>query len=276
MAGVAITLLLILTELFTEQAERGRAFSLLAMSMGLGRLLGGLMAGPIADRWGYATMLLVLALFSLLWPAMGLRLKDKVRVANRSPSRHQGTRCRYLRRALLFLLHANMLAWIASYTARLGTSLAMAELGFLAATVSSTETVGGAVSLALLPLIGWLSNRVSRRRLLASCFLVSAVDLVVLSVSVSYWDFLLASSLVVFVLFSSNAVGPALVVDVISSGSLGKGMSLFMVTPSIGGIVAFAATGHAIEYLGTPVIFAMGAGLLVVSIVLLNPLSSAD
>ena len=45
MAGVSVTLLLILTELFTEQAERGRAFSLLAMSMGLGRLLGGGVSG---------------------------------------------------------------------------------------------------------------------------------------------------------------------------------------------------------------------------------------
>jgi len=276
MAGAAVTLLLVLTELLTEQAERGRAFSLLAMSMGLGRLLGGSMAGPIADRWGYTTMLLVLALFTLLWPAMGLWLKDKVEVANRSPSRHQGTRCRYLGRVLLLLLLANTLAWMARSTARLGTSLAMAELGFLSAAVSSTEALGGAVSLTLLPLIGWLSDRVGRRRLLASCFLVSAVGLAVLAVSVAYWHFLLASALVAFVLFSSNALGPAMVADVTPSGSLGKGMSLFMVTPSIGGIVAFAATGYAIEYLGTPVIFATGAGLLVVAIVLLNPLSSAD
>ena len=205
---------------------------------------------------------------------MGLWLKDKAGTANRHCSWCQETGRRNLGGVLILLLLANTLAWMARYTGRLGTSLAMAELRFLAAAVSSTEAVGGAVSVTLLPLIGWLSDRVNRRRLLASCFLVSAVGLAVLAMSVVYWHFLLASAFVAFVLFSSNAIGPALVADVIPSGSLGKGMSLFMVTPSIGGIVALTATGYTVEHLGITFTFVLGAGLLVLATILLNPLHS--
>jgi len=274
MAGVAVTLLLVLIGLFTEKGERGKVFSLLAMPVGLGTLLGGLITGPIVDRWGYTTMFLALAFIALLWPVIGLFLKDKTGSANRHLSGCQKTGGRHLGGALLLLFLASTLAWVAKYDARLGTSLKMTELGFISAAISNTEAVGGAVSLVLLPLIGWFSNRVSPRRLLAFCFLVGAVGLVILSVSVSYWHFLLASSLVVLVLLSCNAVGPALVADLVPAKSLGKGMSLLVLSPSIGGIIGFAAAGYAVEHIGISFTFILGAGLLVLATVLLNPIRS--
>ena len=49
----------------------------------------------------------------------------------------------------------------------MGTSLAMSELGFEAAAISSTVAVTGAVVLPLPPPLGWLSDRLGRKRFLA-------------------------------------------------------------------------------------------------------------
>jgi len=83
--GVGLALMNILTGLFAEKKARGRTFGLLAMPIGLGSLIGGATIGPIAQRWGYQTMFLALALFLLIWPINGLLLEDKKLERNPRP-----------------------------------------------------------------------------------------------------------------------------------------------------------------------------------------------
>jgi MFS family permease len=275
LGSIGLTLLSIPTGLFAEEAERGKVFGILSLTAALGAWIGGVTTGPIADRWGYPTMFVTLSLFLILWPLTGLFLEDKVVArVRRGAASTAGERPRLGGRLFLLLL-ASIVAYIVVSIGRLGTSLAMDELGFVFATVSSTGAVGGAVTLPLPPLIGWLSDRVGRKRLLALCYLAGTVGLLALAVSASLWHFWVAASLLSVLSYASTGVGSALVTELVPQESLGRGISLFNAMGWVGGIIGFAGTGYAVQTLGMVSTFIMGAFLPLIAIILLIPIQQA-
>ena len=275
LGGMMLTLVSILAGLFAEETERGKVFGILALAAGLGALIGGLTTGPIADRWGYPTMFATLALFLGLSPLVALLLEDKVVARSlRSEASTAGERTGLGARFFL-LLFANTAASIGVFVGRLGTSLAMNELIFLSAAISSTGAIGGAVTLPLSPLVGWLSDRVGRKRLLAVCYLVGTVGLLVLAASISLWHFWVAASLVSVLSIVGGGIGSALVTDLVPQESLGRGMSLFTATSWVGGIIGFAGTGYAVQNLGMTSTFVIGAFLPLIAIILFIPIRRA-
>jgi DHA1 family multidrug resistance protein-like MFS transporter len=54
--GIPMTMVNILAGLFSEAAVRGRNFGLLGLSAGFGLFLGGLVSGPVVDRWGFPAL----------------------------------------------------------------------------------------------------------------------------------------------------------------------------------------------------------------------------
>jgi AAHS family 3-hydroxyphenylpropionic acid transporter len=265
----------ILTGLFAEETERGKIFGILALAAPLGSLLGGATVGPIADRWGYPTMFTAVALFSCLWPLAGLLLEDKGVAQDRlDEAASPKPRPRFSRSFFLLLL-VSILAGVVVFVGNMGRSLAMDELGFSAGAISSTEAVGGAVMLPLLPLIGWLSDRVGRKRFMILCYLAGAAGLLVLAASVSIWHFWIAASLLAFLFNINRGIGFAVVTDLVSQASLGRGMSLFLATPWVGGIIGYAAAGRAVESLGLTPTLVLGAFLPLLAILFLIPIREA-
>jgi MFS family permease len=166
---------------------------------------------------------------------------------------------------------ASLIALVASYASRLGTWLTMNDMGLAATAVSSTSAVGGAVTLPLPPLIGWLSDRLGRKQFLVLCYLAGTVSLLVLLVAASLWHFWAAISLLCALWSVNGAVGPALVTDIVARESLGRAISLFSATPWIAGVIGFAVTGYAVQSLGRPTAFILAALLPLMAIVLLIP-----
>jgi MFS family permease len=162
------------------------------------------------------------------------------------------------------------------FVGRLGTSLAMDGMGFVSTAVSGTGVVGGAVTLPFPPLIGWLSDRVGRKRLLAVCYLAGTMGLLVLAASISLWHFWVAASLLSILAYVSSGVGSALVTDLVPQESLERGMSLFTATAWVGGIIGFAGTGYAVQNLGMTSTFVIGAFVPLIAIILLIPIRRAE
>ncbi len=272
LCGVQLTMLRVIAGLFAEESERGRVFGILGMAGPLGGLLGGLTVGSVAGRWGYPTMFLVLALWLLLFPLLVLLLQDTEMEREREALEPAVEKVSVLQVGLLLLLSTGLMTSVANQSSILGRSLAMNTLGFPPGAITSTVAVGGIVSLPLPPLIGWLSDRMGRKRLLAICYLLLAMGLLVLGVSNSLWHYWAVVSLVHIGSFASTSVGQAMVTDVVAQGGLGFALSLYGASGWVGGIVGHAATGHAIEALGMQSTFTMGALLCVMAAFLLVPI----
>jgi MFS family permease len=269
LAGLTITLISILAGLFAEETERGRIFGILALTNPVSAVIGGLAAGPIADKWGYPTMFAVLSLFGILWPLTGLLLKDKVvaRVQRRETVTAEERPRLGGSFSLLFL--ASLTACAVTFVVMMGRSLAMSDQGLAAAAISSAVAIGGVATLPLPPLVGWLSDRVGRKRFLALGYLAGTLSLLCLVVSVSLWHFWVVSFLISILTPVNLGVGSALTTDLVPQESVARGISLFNATTWVGGIIGYAGTGYAIQYVGLTSTFVIGAFLPLIAIVLL-------
>jgi MFS family permease len=234
-----------------------------------------LASGPIADRWGFNTLFAGFALISILWPLTALLVEDKVATKVQRRGASTVAQRRQLGFNFILLLMASVAAMAAFYVASLGRALTMNGLGFGAAAISGTAAFSGAVTLPLPPLIGWLSDRVERKRLLAVCYLGGLVGLLALAVAASLWQFWVASALLVVLFNANRTVGSALVTDLVPGASLGSGMSLFGATTWIGGIIGSAGAGQAVQIFGTTATFVAGGFLLLLAVPLLIPVRKA-
>jgi MFS family permease len=214
-------------------------------------------------------MFAVLSLFGILWPLTGLLLKDKVVAqVQRGETVTAGERPG-LGGSFYLLFLASLTASVASFVFMMGRSLAMNDLGLAAAAISSATAIGGAATLPLPPLVGWLSDRVGRKQFLTLGYLAGTVGLLCLVVSVSLWHFWVVSFLVSILMPVNMGVGSALAIDLVPRESVGRGISLFSATTWVGGIIGYAGTGYAIQHLGLTSTFVIGAFLPLIAIVLL-------
>jgi len=275
LGGMGLTLISILAGLSAEEAKRGRVFGILALTNGLGGLIGGSTTGLIADRWGYPTMFSVLALGCVVYPLAGLFLEDK-RGSHQDEAAHGGKGPAGLGKSFYYLFVASLGASVAVFVSALGRSLAMNQLGFAAAAIASTAAIGGAVSLPLPPLMGWLSDRAGRKRFLALCYGGGMAGLLVLAASVSLWHFWITALLGTVLGAVNMGLGSALVTDLVPRESLGRGMSLFTASVWIGGIVGFAGTGYGIQNLGMVTTLVIGVCLVLIAAFLLIPIRQVE
>ena len=276
-AGLIGALINIAAGLCAEGGERGKVFGLLALTAELGALFGGGLAGPIAGRWGYASMYTVLSLIGILGPLAGLLWAEEAegRMATAPNLTVPAKKGVGLGKSFHLLFVASLGAAIAGFVFFLGRSFVMTDLGFGAAALSSAGIIGSGLALPVPLLAGWLSDRLGRKRFVAFSFLATTAALLALCASTALWHFWAAS--VLFTLsFVGGPAGSALVADLVPRQALGRGLAMYNATTWLGGIAGCALTGCAVQSLGIAPTLVAGAFLPLVAIGLLAVVGRAS
>jgi len=266
--GVGLGMITILAGLFAGETERGKVFGVLAINLSLGALIGGIISGPIVERWGYAVLFITAALFWITQTLTALFLQDKPFVQPQQTQAEAAPPAKSTLGAAFYLLFfANFFAFACGFIAILGRPLQMDKLGFSPSAISGVVAIGGAVSLPFPLLFGWLSDRMSRYRLVALCFLIGALGLVVLAMSTALWHFWVATILLTAVGVSLG-VSQALVIDLVPRDALAVSLSRLGAAPTIGAVIGFPLTGYAIQTFGMTATLIVGVALTLLAIVL--------
>ena len=292
--GIAANLIIILTGLLAGETERGRSFGLLTFMIGASLLVGGLVCGPIADRWGFPALFVMDAFVCLACLLPGLLFAEPVEAARPAPVRTAaplpgGTAAPQTPRPVAqpavglaalgrgyCLVAGAALVWaLASFGGGLGRLIAMNQLGFTATAISLTTAIGGAMSLPTPLVMGWLSDRLGRKGLLLLCMAAGLVSLLALAFARSLWSFWGASALLALMM-SAQPLLQALATDLLPAESVGVGLSLLSGATSAGLFGSALGIGVAIQQLGARPSFLIAALTPLVAIALLLPIRARD
>ncbi len=145
------------------------------------------------------------------------------------------------------------------------------RLGFTATSISFTIAIGGLVSMPGSLLMGWLSDRIGRKRLVLACYAAGLTSLLVLAWPRSLGNFWCASVLLA-ILSSSSAAGSALVTDSLPAQALGRGLSFISGASNLGGFLASPVMGLALQQLGQPNAFLVSLVVPIVAIAVFLPI----
>lgn len=266
--GLGLALIGILTGMSARENERGRIFGILALTSGVGAVVGGLGTGWLAKNWGYATMFTSLALFMLLWPLTALLLEEK---EDRKPHLEEVAPSKPgpLGRSYSLLFTASIMMSISGFFIVLMRSLVMSDLGFGPLEIASTGVIGGLISMPLPALMGWLSDKIDRRTFLIFGYSPVFAALILLAFSNSLWEFWLVLVFQGIATGSTSSIGNAWVTDVVPRESLGKGLALYGSTIWIGGVIGFAVSGYVLGNIGVTPTLLIGSLLALGAIGLL-------
>ncbi|HET6452102.1 MAG TPA: MFS transporter [Spirochaetia bacterium] len=273
LAGAAATQATILTGMAAPAGQRGRALGTVGMTGGLGSIIGGLGAGWLAQRFGFAAVFQGMTAVSVIMIAGGpLAVEVRGRADTTDMATIAGTpgprRAAVLGAGFLLLLAANFLVSLTNAAAVLGRSLRMNEMGFPKLTINVTQSMSGVVSLALPLLLGWLSDRVGRRWILAGSYLMVSAGLLVLASAHAFWQFGIYAGMIAS-LSVSLGIGPAFVLDVVSRENAARSVSLFQSVFWGGNIAGTAVLGLFFQRMGTVTPVLAAAVLPAMSIALL-------
>jgi MFS family permease len=275
--GAVLALLSILAGRNAAEHERGKVFGLLALSSAAAGVAGPLITGVVAGRWGYPVLFGIVAANYLLNGLLALWLKDSKTPAQPAASgsaanaRPAGLDARALGITLLLLAAANLLFGVGNAVNTMGRSLAMDAQGMGALAVTVTSAIGALVGLVIYPLSGWMSDRMSRRLLVALAYGCNALSLLAVAWAGSLTGFTFAA-LLSSLAGAERAVAPALLTDLVRREELDRGMAYYDAARWAGGIVGFAGAGYAVQGLGVELAMVLGALLPTVGLGLIGML----
>jgi MFS family permease len=247
LAGMHVALVNTLVGLQAEEKKRGQVFGTLGFVMGLGSILSGFLFGQIMDAYGMQALFVLSLVISILWTVISLFYKDVRLVAAAAPKeKHSQVALGW---TFVLLFGASILSWFTIKGGQLGTSILMNGLGYSAGSISTTAGVASLAALAMPLLLGWLSDRIGRKRLILGLNLLGMASMAILSQVQSLAGFWTASALLL--LYSSfSGLANALTTDLVPRQSLGLGLSLITNAANFAGIISSVGLGLAFSSLG--------------------------
>lgn len=258
--GIQLTMVQIVTGLSADKKRRGRVFGIIGIAPVLGAVLGGATAGPITDHLGFEALFTANAASYLIALLAVLGLEDKTPPQTVAKS----TEPARLNKPLLLLITAGILMSVANFTTGLVRPLTMNALNFDSTAITSTIAVANALNLPMPFLMGWLSDRFSRKQILIACYGFVAVGVVILGPAALLWHFWLSQTLVV-VNRSERAISSAFAADLVPPRLLNTGMSRLSTAPWIGAVIGYGTGGVILQLLGSTATLLLAALLPLVA-----------
>src|SRR6266540_1055271 len=250
--GIGLALVSILISLYADGSTRGRSFGLMFLARPLAGVIGGVTCGQVVGWQGYPFMFAALGLVWASWPVAALlgMEEQRPRADAPAPAAAAGESSTRIGGRFYLVVLAAMFSSTTVYVGRLMTSLSMQAFHLSPAAVASTAVVGGLVTLPITPLIGILSDRLGRRRLLVVSYALAAGGVVLLSMASQLWRFWLETALLFVATTANGSVATALATDVLPRDALRRGMSWLNSMTWVAGIIGFAGTGYLTDTLG--------------------------
>lgn len=266
--GTALAIITVLVGLSAGKQKRGRLLGLIGMTSGLGSMLGGLSVGPMIDRFGYPAMFTMLSIFSIVFLLSALLIKDVKIERKPTQAKTVGFEKPNFSKVFFILLIAQFVVIGAHSMVALGRSLSMNSLGFTATAISSTLVISGIISIPFPFMLGWLSDRLGRKKLMVICYLSYILCIGILAVSKSLWHFWVVVTFLKVGMVSLS-VGPAFIADIVDPKVLGRGVSLFQSMGWFAFAIGYAVIGNAFQYFGITMTSLVTTALPVTGIVLI-------
>lgn len=267
--GVVVAALNSIIGLSAGADERGRVFGWAALASGLGGLIAGLTGGAIAEQWGFTVLFIIMTAIVGLMLLISLTIRDVETPPQARVSSGQTTVKQAAVGSLVFmLLAANFFARLGPTVSDLGRPLVMLQLNMNAVDVSSAIAFSSFVTLPLPLILGWLSDRVGRKRLLIVFYGLTAVGVLLLRSASLPWHFWLSAALV-NTINSSGGVGQAYIADLSDASSIGRSLSLFTSSQFLASMIGLGGAGYVMQGIGIENTLLLGTALVVIAIVIL-------
>ena len=268
--AASLVLVGILTGLSAGEQERGKTFGLIGLTSGLGSLVGNLGFGLLVEYWDYTTMFRGAAGILFLGLLCSLLVEEKKKT-HTERKEIPTQKAPGLGKSFYFLFSACVLTSTAGFLVLLVRSVLMDDLNFRPLEISSTGAIGGLISIPFPFLMGWLSDRVGRKKLIMGGYLSTLAAVIILAISTRLWHFWLAIGLGC-ITTGSNSIGNALVNDLVPGQSLRKALSIFGAAAWIGGVFGFVLAGVSLQNLGFIPTYIIGGCLVVAAVLFLIPI----
>lgn len=263
--GLVMALVSVFTGMYASSKRRGTSFSIMSLPLPFGALIGSAVVGRLVTWQGYPSMFTVLGALWIGLPLIGIFLLKEKQSVNPKPLANQepAIQTRFTS-SFYLLLGLTLVSTLAVNAGRLGTSLSMQTLNFSPADIASSATVSALVTIPLTLLIGTLSDRMGRERLLVGGYLLSAAGALTLVFATQLWQFWLAASCLLVSLSASGALAFALATDLLAGPDLSRGLSWMKGMGAMASVISFASTGLFLDSLG-PIALYLAAMILPVA-----------
>lgn len=269
--SMCTNMIVIMTGLLADASNRGRNFGVLTFVSSASLLITGLFWGPIADRWGFPALLVIDAIICAVSLVLSTFFTEPplVRTESAATGRQRSGPGGSLGMGYYLLLIAALFATIASYGASFGRSVAMSQFGFSATAVGLATAIGGGISLPTPLVLGWLSDRIGRKRLLILCYATGLAALPAIGFASTTWGFWGASVLLA-IMTTSQPLQQALATDMLPHDLVGRGLAMLGSVQSLSILSSSLVVGAAFQGLGIRTTFLLWTIAPLVAIALLS------